>query len=98
MESNEDSSLMAIDTQNFQLLIGRRNPEKNTILHLAARLGKDAVVKFLTAKEPFLVSTKNFNSDNPLHFAIRVGHFTILKMLFKVIFDGWNGNRKKKKS
>ncbi|XP_057725867.1 protein ACCELERATED CELL DEATH 6-like [Arachis stenosperma] len=68
-----------------------KTPTKNTVLHVAAFYGNDAMVDHVARTEPDLIASPNENQDTPLHVAARAGHFSIIKTLLDVYCLNNNG-------
>lgn len=62
-------------------LIDIETPTKNTVLHIAARYGKDDIVNLVIERASKLLFKFNKNNDSALHVAARGGHFSTVKTL-----------------
>ncbi|THU46213.1 hypothetical protein C4D60_Mb09t02580 [Musa balbisiana] len=48
--------------------------ERNTVLHIAAKLGHTNFASIALIRQPFLLTIQNLQGDTPLHCAARAGH------------------------
>ncbi|KAL1531524.1 protein ACCELERATED CELL DEATH 6-like [Salvia divinorum] len=62
-------------------ILSRLSPTKNTFLHVAAKHGNQAIVKFIARTKPSLVFAKNFNGETVLHLAAKGGDEAMVKAL-----------------
>ena len=64
-------------------LLLERFHDSNTLLHVAASLGHDEIVKAILSVEqcPDLLMVKNSSGDIPLHVAANAGHLSIVQCL-----------------
>ncbi|KAH6764678.1 hypothetical protein C2S51_015927 [Perilla frutescens var. frutescens] len=60
------------------------SPIGNGFIHVAAKHGKENVVNFIAAREPYMVLSKNFNGETALHLAARSGQASIVEALVRV--------------
>ena len=86
-KSSDDLSLTATDKRQIEDLMLLQRPKKNTILHIPASFASHKVVNHIIETDPFLVFLENSDGDNPLHVAIRAGHFGVLKLVFHGYFE-----------
>lgn len=63
--------------------------ERNTVLHLAAKLGHDELIQELCASSGgnILLSSQNSVLDTPLHCAARAGHDRSVSLLIQLAWD-----------
>ncbi|XP_028794138.1 protein ACCELERATED CELL DEATH 6-like [Neltuma alba] len=59
----------------------QRTPLENTVLHLAAAYGKNAMVDNIAQQAPCLFTVTNSNYDTALHAAARAGHASTIRNL-----------------
>ncbi|CAD5166510.1 unnamed protein product [Musa acuminata subsp. malaccensis] len=52
--------------------------ERNTVLHIAAKLGHTDFATRALSRQPFLLTIQNRQGDTPLHCAARAGHTTMV--------------------
>ncbi|XP_028798362.1 uncharacterized protein LOC114753810 [Neltuma alba] len=57
----------------------QRTPLENTVLHLAAAYGKNAMVDNIAQQAPYLFTVTNSNYDTALHAAARAGHASTIQ-------------------
>ncbi|KAH6795987.1 hypothetical protein C2S51_036973 [Perilla frutescens var. frutescens] len=69
---------------NFHEILSRLSPIGNRFIHVAAKHGKENVVNFIAAREPYMVLSKNFNGETALHLAARSGQVSIVEALVRV--------------
>ena len=62
-------------------LSGCLTPQKNTVLHIAVRFGKEDVAKRLIKLCEPLISQPNSKGDTPLHLAAGAGHQSLAELL-----------------
>ncbi|XP_027343020.1 protein ACCELERATED CELL DEATH 6-like [Abrus precatorius] len=62
-------------------VLKQKSPLCNNMLHIAASLGNDELVKKVIPKAPHLLTEENFNGDTALHVAAKCGHFPVLESL-----------------
>ena len=57
--------------------------DSNTLLHVAASLGHDQIVKAILSKQQCqeLLTAKNSSGDLPLHVAVNAGHLPIVQQM-----------------
>ncbi|KAL7250530.1 hypothetical protein ACSBR1_012529 [Camellia fascicularis] len=68
--------------QDSQLnLTNQLTPRDDTILHIAARLGRHHLAEHIQSCCPYLFKSKNYNNDHPLHLAAVAGHLSIVQSL-----------------
>ena len=59
-------------------------PEKNTVLHVAAKFGQaDCVMEIIGSHFSTLLQQPNKKGDTPLHLAARAGHLRVVKILIE---------------
>ncbi|KAK3199518.1 hypothetical protein Dsin_022933 [Dipteronia sinensis] len=69
----------------------KRSPQGNTILHIAAKLGKYSVVDEIIDHHPSLVNETNSKGETPVHTAAAAGNNYVFDMLIhrrKKVLDG----------
>ncbi|XP_028798364.1 protein ACCELERATED CELL DEATH 6-like [Neltuma alba] len=59
----------------------QRTPLGNTVLHLAAAHGNNAMVEKVAQQAPYLFAVTNSNYDTALHAAARAGHASTMMLL-----------------
>ncbi|RDX98012.1 Protein ACCELERATED CELL DEATH 6, partial [Mucuna pruriens] len=71
-------------TQDFSILTQTRTPVLgNTMLHIAARYGRNEIVDRVANQAPKLLFMRNKNNDTALHVAARAGHIPTVKKLLE---------------
>ncbi|KAJ6360915.1 hypothetical protein OIU77_004858 [Salix suchowensis] len=69
-------------TETFPFLITTQNSQEDTVLHLAARRGKDSdAIKSLAQSNPSLMRKANTKGNTPLHDAVINGNEEIARFL-----------------
>ncbi|XP_058745153.1 protein ACCELERATED CELL DEATH 6-like [Vicia villosa] len=72
---------------HFSNLTDIETPMKNSVLHIAAGNGNDAIVTLLIERAPRLLFTYNDNHDSVLHVAARDGQISTIKKLLEGYTD-----------
>ncbi|KAF8391800.1 hypothetical protein HHK36_022034 [Tetracentron sinense] len=67
--------------ENPNLLLGVTSILENTVLHLAAKLGREDLVKEVCEQCESLLAMTNSKGNTALHIAARDGHLSIVKFL-----------------
>ncbi|XP_042043948.1 protein ACCELERATED CELL DEATH 6-like [Salvia splendens] len=66
-------------------ILSSLNPVGNTFLHVAAKHGKQDIVKSIATAKPSLVLAKNFNGETVLHLAAKHGDELMVKALLEIL-------------
>ncbi|XP_028798360.1 uncharacterized protein LOC114753809 [Neltuma alba] len=85
MDSNVSTSnkdFIVLDNAIYK----QRTPLENTILHLIAAYGNNAIVEKVAQQALFLFTVTNINYDTALHAAARAGHASAIQNLLNTWF------------
>ncbi|XP_028757266.1 uncharacterized protein LOC114716428 [Neltuma alba] len=81
MNANAGSGPNISFTVSDNAIFKQRTPLGNTVLHLAAGHGNDAMVEKVAQHAPQLFTAINNNCDTALHVAARTGHGSTIKLI-----------------
>lgn len=76
--------ISAADHVGFHRILSRLSLVGSTLVHVAAKHGRENVVSFIAATEPYLVLSKNFDGETALHLAARSGKASMVEALVRV--------------
>ncbi|XP_047978374.1 putative ankyrin repeat protein RBE_0317 [Salvia hispanica] len=74
-----------ISTGDSEVILSRLSLTGNTFLHVAAKHGNQAIVKFIASTQPSLVLAKNFNGETALHLAAKGGDEAMVEALVGIL-------------
>lgn len=69
---------------SFHHILSRLSLVGSTLLHVAAKHGREEVVSFIAATEPYLILSKSFDGETALHLAARSGKASMVEALVRV--------------
>lgn len=70
-----------LERDSLPAIIDQISPVGNTVLHIAAKFGRERNVKILIERYPSLIHEKNSKGDTALHVAAKAGHERIADAL-----------------
>ncbi|XP_048137960.1 protein ACCELERATED CELL DEATH 6-like [Rhodamnia argentea] len=71
----------------LSLIFDQVTPSGNSLLHVAASLGRDDVMELIVVHFPYLVTRRNSLEDTPLHVAVRSGSLEVTRKLIRLRRD-----------